>query len=75
MLNLNKMQRTIDGLLSVFTKLIKPLEENIAKLNDGIQQNNEEITRLEEQNSTYEGKIKEYDALTANVKKFIGGTE
>lgn len=75
MLNLNKMQRTIDGLLSVFTKLIKTLEDNIAKLNSGIQKNKEEIARLEEQNSTYEGKIKEYEALTANVKKFIGGAE
>ena len=72
MLNLNRMQRTIDGLLSVFTKLIATLEANVEKLKTGIQENNEEIAHLEEQNNAYADKIREYEALTANVKGFLG---
>lgn len=72
MLNLNRMQRTIDGLLSVFTKLIATLEANVEKLKTGIQENSEEIAHLEEQNNAYSDKIREYEALTANVKGFLG---
>ena len=71
MISLKKMQSKIDGLLSVFTKLIKKLEDNITELNSGILANKEEIANLEKQNNDYSEKIKEYDALAARVKGFI----
>lgn len=71
MINMNKMQKTVDGLLSVFTTLINTLESNISELNSGIQKNKATITALEEQNVTYSNKIDEYAALATNVKGLI----
>ena len=71
MINMNKMQKTVDGLLSVFTTLINTLESNISELNSGIQKNKATINALEEQNVTYSNKIDEYAALATNVKGLI----
>lgn len=78
MISLNNMQRKIDGLLSVFTKLMKALEDNIAELKAGIKENEEEINNLAQQNMEYSNKIQEYETLAKNVKGFInpaGGGE
>ena len=78
MINLNNMQRKINGLLSVFTKLMKALEDNIAELKAGIKENEEEICNLTKQNEEYSDKIVEYETLAKNVKGFInpaGGAE
>ena len=71
MTNLNKMQKTVDSLLSVFTTLIDTLERNITELNAGIQKNKATITALENQNVTYSNKIDEYATLATNVKGLI----
>lgn len=78
MISLNNMQRKIDGLLSVFTKLMNALEDNIAELKAGIKENEEEINNLAQQNMEYSNKIQEYETLAENVKGFInpaGGAE
>ena len=74
MINLNNMQRKINGLLSVFTKLMKALEDNIAELKAGIKENEEEINNLSRQNVEYTYKIQEYETLAKNVKGFINPT-
>ena len=69
--NLNSMQRKVDSLLSVFTKLTETLEDNISSLKSGISENKQKIVSLEEENSTYAHKIDEYERLSCNIKDFI----
>ena len=70
-MNLKKMQLRVDRLLSVFSKLIETLENNISELISGIQRNRDTINTLEHQNVVYNAKIEEYKVLVKNVKGFI----
>ena len=71
MINISKMQGKIDKFLSVFTNLIGELNGAIGELNGAIVSNNEAIKRMEDDNVTYEEKIKEYETLKSNVENII----
>ena len=71
MSKLNRMQKEVNGLLSIFTKLIEALKRNITELDSDIQRNKATIVSLEEQNVVYSEKIDEYKALAENVKGLL----
>ena len=75
MVNVKNMQLKIDKLLSVFTTLIEALENSIAELKGGIDNNKHTISRLEKENVAYSDKISEYEALMNSVKGIVKPTE
>ena len=71
MVNVNKMQKKIDKLLSVFTGLIDALNSSISELNKAIDDNNATIEQAKADNIAYNEKIKEYETLKSNVANII----
>lgn len=66
--DLDKMQRKVDKLLSIFTNLIKELDSSISKLNVEIDKNKTAIEVANENIWSYEAKISEYESLKSKVE-------
>ena len=71
LLNVGRMQRRIDKLLSVFTKVFEELDSAVSKLNDKINENNEAIEQAKGDNKIYESKIKEYNTLKSKMEHIV----
>lgn len=70
-MNLNRMQRKIDRLSSIFIKLIDALNEAIEYLTSKISDNTDHIRKLEDDNYLYQTKIEEYKSFKTNVEHIV----
>lgn len=70
-IDLSKMQKKVDGVMSVFNNAIKELATQIGELNKGIESNNQTIANATAENILYAEKIKEYEALKNKVESIV----
>lgn len=71
MINLEKMQKKVEKLISVFTNIVAELETQIGELNKAISDNEQIIYNAKVENEAYRYKISEYDELKNKVKSII----
>lgn len=70
-IDLSKMQKKVDNVMSVFNNVIKELTTQIGELNKGIESNNQTINNATAENILYAEKIKEYEALKNKVESIV----
>jgi flagellar motor switch protein FliG len=70
-INLTKMQKKIDNLMSVFTNIVDELNTQISELGNAISANRELILTAELENDEYQEKINDYEALRNKVESII----
>lgn len=71
MINLSKMQKRIDTIMSVFTRIVNELDKRIGELNGAIVANDRLIEKATHENDQYLYKIDEYQALKDRVESII----
>lgn len=71
MINLSKMQKKIDTIMSVFTRIVNELDKRIGELNGAIVANDRLIEKATHENDQYLYKIDEYQALKDRVESII----
>ena len=71
MINLAKMQKKIDNLMSIFTGIANALDSRIGELNGAIVANDRLIEKATNENDQYLYKIDEYQALKDRVESII----
>lgn len=71
MINLSKMQKKIDTIMSVFTRIVSELDKRIGELNGAIVANDRLIEKATHENDQYLYKIDEYQALKDRVESIV----
>lgn len=69
--DLTKMQKKVDNVMSVFNNVIKELTTQIGELDNAIESNNQQISTAQSQNEQYAEKIREYEALKTKVESIV----
>jgi hypothetical protein len=65
------MQKRIDTIMSVFTRIVNELDKRIGELNGAIVANDRLIEKATHENDQYLYKIDEYQALKDRVESII----
>ena len=70
-IDLVKMQKKVDNVMSVFNNAITELTTQIGELTNAIESNNQQISTAQSQNEQYAEKIREYEALKTKVESIV----